>query len=161
MNGDYTKVELDDQPGSPEGSREVAPEPSPAESTPGQENRDPEGMNQHLKVDFEQVIGEPSSAHSFDRVWAWSNVSFEVCKLWGYRIVSLLCAVPSSIGAGCLFALVTCLHIWCLVPGVRMCLLSRPTWQSCCRSLTDAIVAPICTSLGRCFRRVHLQLARP
>ncbi|XP_062891172.1 caveolin-2-like isoform X1 [Mobula hypostoma] len=160
MNGDYTKIELDDQPRGPGGSGEGTPQPAPADSSPGQENRDPEGINQHLKVDFEQLIGEPESAHSFDKVWAWSNISFEVCKLWGYRVISLLCAIPASIAAGCLFAFASCLHIWCLVPCARMCLLCRPTWQSFCLIVTDAVVAPFCTSVSHCCRRVHLRLAR-
>ncbi|XP_067881890.1 caveolin-2-like [Heterodontus francisci] len=159
-NEDYTMVDLEGRTDDPETSRESTPEPTQPTGTSGQENRDPRGLNQHLKVDFPEVIAEPSSIHSFDKVWAWSNVSFEVCKLWSYRILSLLCAIPVSILTGCLFSLVTCLHIWCLTPCVRMCLLSRPTCQSVCHSLTDVIVTPLCSSMGRCFRSVHLHVAR-
>ncbi|XP_072345143.1 caveolin-2-like [Scyliorhinus torazame] len=156
-NGDYTMVDLEGQAPDPEASRELGPE---ATVTPEQEDRDPRRMNQHLKVDFPEVIAEPSTTHSFDKVWAWSNVSFEVCKLWSYRILSLLCAIPASIFTGVLFSFLTCLHIWCLVPCLRMCLLCRPPCQRVCHSLTDIIVSPLCSSMGRCFRRIHLNVAR-
>ncbi|XP_048382024.1 caveolin-2 isoform X1 [Stegostoma tigrinum] len=157
---DYTTVNLEGQTPEPEGRRELRPEcPTPTGSS-DKEDRDPTGMNQHLKVDFLEVIAEPSTTHSFDRVWAWSHVAFEVCKLWSYRIISLLCAIPASILTGCLFSFVTCLHIWCLLPCVRVCLLCRPTCQEVCHSLMDIIVSPFCTSVGRCFRRVHLTVAR-
>uniref|UniRef100_UPI00398E3E7A caveolin-2 n=1 Tax=Pristiophorus japonicus TaxID=55135 RepID=UPI00398E3E7A len=155
MDEDYTKVDLDER----EAGAERAPEPPPpGPGTP--DDRDPRGINQHLKVVFEELLAEPSSTHSFDKVWAGSHVSFEVCRLWGYRILSVLCAVPASILTGFLFALITCLHIWCLVPCVRICLLGRPHCQSICHSLTDIIVTPLCTSMGRCFRRVHLRVAK-
>ncbi|XP_078286352.1 caveolin-2-like [Rhinoraja longicauda] len=160
MEEGYTQVELDDGVPGIEWGREGGREPSPPHGTPDPENRDPQGMNQHLTVDFGQMVAEPFSTHSFDRVWAWSHVSFEVCKLWGYRAVSLIFAVPASIAAGCLFACAACLHIWCLVPCARICLLSRPTWQTFCLSLTDTIVAPLCSSMAHCLRGADLTLAR-
>ncbi|XP_069779103.1 caveolin-2 [Narcine bancroftii] len=160
MNGDYTNVELDDQVLSTQRGREVTPEPSMPTGALEKETRDPDSINRHLKVDFEEVIAEPAGSHSFDRVWAWSGISFEVCKLWGYRIISLLCALPASISAGCLLAFVTCLHIWCLVPCGRICLLCQPTWRGFCQSLTDIVVAPLCSTASRCLRRVRVQLAR-
>ncbi|XP_078392278.1 caveolin-2-like [Cetorhinus maximus] len=159
-NEDYTMVDLEEHTPDREASRELTPEPTQHSGSPEQENRDPKGMNQYLKVDFPEVIAEPATAHSFDKVWASSNVSFEVCKLWTYRIISLLCAIPASILTGCLFSLVTCLHIWCLIPCVRICLLCRPTCQKACHSLTDIIVSPLCSSMGRCFQRAHLHVAR-
>ncbi|XP_078064115.1 caveolin-2-like [Mustelus asterias] len=159
-NEDYTMVDLEGRITEPEPSRELTPEPLQPSDTPPQENRDPQEMNKHLKVDFPEVLAEPAGIHSFDKVWAGSHVSFEVCKLWSYRIISLLCAIPASVLTGCLFSLVTCLHIWCLIPCVRMCLLCRPTCQKVCYSLTDIIISPLCSSVGLCFRRVHLNVAK-
>ncbi|KAF5902752.1 caveolin-2-like, partial [Clarias magur] len=73
--------------------------------------RDPRQLNECLKVSFEDVIAEPLSVRSGDRVWFWSNALFEVSRVWIYRIVTAVLAVPFSIIAGCLFALLTCLHI--------------------------------------------------
>lgn len=65
-----------------------------------------------FKVTFEDVIAEPPSVRSFDKVWVWSHALFEVSRLWCYRLISLLLAVPVSLAAGLLFAVLSCLHIW-------------------------------------------------
>ncbi|KAF7661943.1 hypothetical protein LDENG_00250280 [Lucifuga dentata] len=75
-------------------------------------DRDPKGVNKCLKVTFEDVIAEPSSVRSFDKVWLWSHALFEVTRLWCYCVISLLLAVPVSLVAGLLFAVLSCLHIW-------------------------------------------------
>lgn len=64
------------------------------------------------QVTFEDVIAEPASVSSFDKVWLWSHALFEVSRLWFYRIISLLLAVPVALVAGVLFAVLSCLHIW-------------------------------------------------
>ena len=64
------------------------------------------------EVAFEDVIAEPASVRSFDRVWVWSHALFEVSRVWCYRLISLLLAVPVSLVAGLLMGLLSCLHIW-------------------------------------------------
>uniref|UniRef100_A0A672Q6D3 Caveolin n=1 Tax=Sinocyclocheilus grahami TaxID=75366 RepID=A0A672Q6D3_SINGR len=59
---------------------------------------------------FEDVTARPASVRSFDKVF----------RLWFYRIVSLLLAVPVALVAGLLFAVLSCLHIWLLVPSVQI-----------------------------------------
>lgn len=64
------------------------------------------------QVDFSDVLAEPVSTHTYDRVWVYSSIGFESARIWGYRCLTALCAVPVSLLSGCLFALVACLHIW-------------------------------------------------
>lgn len=64
------------------------------------------------QVTFEDVIAEPVSVRSGDRVWIWSNALFEVSRVWIYRIVTTLLAIPLSIISGLLFAILSCIHIW-------------------------------------------------
>lgn len=63
-------------------------------------------------MSFEDVIAEPASVRSGDRVWIWSNALFEVTRVWIYRIVTVLLAVPVSIITGLIFAILSFLHIW-------------------------------------------------
>lgn len=65
-----------------------------------------------LEVSFEDVIAEPPSVRSFDKVWLWSHALFEVTRLWCYCAFTLLLAVPVSLASGLLFAVLSCLHIW-------------------------------------------------
>ncbi|PWA30385.1 hypothetical protein CCH79_00017671, partial [Gambusia affinis] len=62
-------------------------------------------------VGFEDVIGEPSSTHSFDRVWIGSHATFELVKFFFYRLLTTLLAVPMAFTLGLLFGLLSCVHV--------------------------------------------------
>lgn len=70
---------------------------------------------------FEDVIAEPVSVRSGDRVWIWSHALFEVCRIWIYRIVSVLLAIPMSVLSGLLFAILNCFHIWWVQLSLQQC----------------------------------------
>ncbi|XP_054582090.1 caveolin-2 isoform X2 [Eptesicus fuscus] len=75
-------------------------------------DRDPNQLNSHLKVDFQDVIAEPESTHSFDKVWICSHALFEVSKYVIYKFLTVFLAIPLAFAAGILFATLSCLHIW-------------------------------------------------
>ncbi|KAM7121382.1 caveolin-2 [Molossus nigricans] len=127
-----------------------------ADSSP---DRDPNRLNSHLKVDFEDVIAEPVSAHSFDKVWICSHALFEVSKYVIYKFLTVFLAIPLAFAAGILFATLGCLHIWIIMPFVKTCLLVQPSVQTIWKSVTDVVIAPLCTSIGRVFSSVSLQLS--
>lgn len=64
------------------------------------------------QVSFEDVIAEPVSVRSGDRIWIWSHALFEVSRVWFYRIITAVLAVPVSLLAGILFAILSFAHIW-------------------------------------------------
>ncbi|KAM9522533.1 caveolin-2-like isoform 2-T3 [Salvelinus alpinus] len=89
----------------------VSPLVDLSDTKPLLNERDPRGVNECLKVSFEDVIAEPASVRSGDKVWIWSNALFEVTRVWIYRIVTVLLAVPVSIITGLIFAILSFLHI--------------------------------------------------
>lgn len=64
------------------------------------------------QVGFEDVIAEPASAHSFDRVWIGSHAVFELVKFIFYRLLTTLLAVPVAFLLGVAFGALSCIHIW-------------------------------------------------
>ncbi|XP_039192948.1 caveolin-2 [Crotalus tigris] len=120
--------------------------------------RDPHGLNSHLKLGFEDVIAEPTSTHSFDKVWVCSHAVFEFSKYLIYKLLTLFLAIPLALVAGILFAVLSCLHIWVVVPFIRSCLLILPSVQAVWKSLTDVFIAPVCHSMGRCFSGINIHL---
>ncbi|XP_049445432.1 caveolin-2 [Epinephelus fuscoguttatus] len=122
--------------------------------------RDPRGINDCLKVSFEDVIAEPVSVRSGDRVWIWSNALFEVSRVWVYRIFTVLLAIPVSIIAGLLFAILSCLHIWMVGP-CSQCIQIGIRWlQRMWNIVLDIIVQPTLTSAGRCCGGFSIHLAK-
>ncbi|MEE6505824.1 hypothetical protein FKM82_005667 [Ascaphus truei] len=130
------------------------------ETPPRLDTRDPRGINKHLKVDFSDVLAEPASFHSFDKVWTWSDILFESSKLWCYRVISLLCAVPVSLLSGILFALLGCLHIWCARPCIQLCDICLAPIRTVWASVLDVFLAPLCASLGRCCGAIYLNVTK-
>ncbi|XP_078399054.1 caveolin-2-like [Cetorhinus maximus] len=150
-----TKIDLGE--GQEETDQNVPVPKGPSSSL---EDRDPKGINAHLKVNFEDVIAEPDSVHSFDKIWIWSDALFEVSKLWCYRIISVIFAVPVSLISGVLFAFLSCLHIWCVMPCIKNFLMNMPSIQIIWGSIVDLIISPCCESMGRCFSGINLHIAR-
>ncbi|AWP02691.1 putative caveolin-2-like [Scophthalmus maximus] len=122
--------------------------------------RDPRGINDCLKVTFEDVIAEPVSVRSGDRVWIWSNALFEVSRVWIYRIVTVLLAIPISVISGLLFAILSCLHIWIVGPCLQCTLMGTRWLQSLWSIVLGIIVRPLLTSAGRCCGGFSIHLAK-
>nr|XP_046241222.1 caveolin-2-like [Scatophagus argus] len=132
-------------------------------STPGDtksliHGRDPKNVNKCLKVTFEDVIAEPSSVRSFDKVWLWSHALFEVSRLWCYRFISLLLAVPVSLAAGLLFAVLSCLHIWLIMPCVQLLLINMHWVQTAWGNILNIVISPLFTSTGKCCGQIIIHL---
>uniref|UniRef100_A0AC11AQ43 Caveolin 2 n=1 Tax=Ovis aries TaxID=9940 RepID=A0AC11AQ43_SHEEP len=111
------------------------------------------------QVGFEDVIAEPVSTHSFDKVWICSHALFEMSKYVIYKFLTVFLAIPLAFAAGILFATLSCLHIWIIMPFVKTCLMVLPSVQTIWKSVTDVVIAPLCTSVGRSFSSVSLQLS--
>ncbi|NWH63947.1 CAV2 protein, partial [Geococcyx californianus] len=132
--------------------------PGPEKGAGEQLDRDPCGMNAHLQLGFEDVIAEPELTHSFDKVWVCSHAFFELSKYLIYKLLTLVLAVPLALVVGVLFAVLSCLHIWIVVPFVKTCLMVLPSVHTIWKSMTDVFVVPFFQSLGRCFAMVNIRL---
>ncbi|XP_061922493.1 caveolin-2 [Entelurus aequoreus] len=121
--------------------------------------RDPRGINDCLKVTFEDVIAEPLSVRSGDRVWIWSHALFEVSRVWMYRVFTVLLALPMSLLSGLLFAVLSCLHIWMIRPCMQAILIGTRWLQSLWKATLDVLVRPLLTSAGRCCGGFSVHLA--
>ncbi|XP_026162120.1 caveolin-2-like [Mastacembelus armatus] len=136
------------------------PDSTHGDTRPRSHDRDPRRINKSLKVMFEDVIAEPSSVRSFDKVWLWSHALFEVSRLWCYRVVSLLLAVPASLAAGVLFAVLSCIHIWIIMPCVQLLLIKMRWVQTVWGSILNILISPFFASTGKCCGRINIHLAK-
>ncbi|XP_029379102.1 caveolin-2 [Echeneis naucrates] len=122
-------------------------------------DRDPNDINAHLKVGFEDVIAEPISSHSFDRVWIGSHAAFELVKFIFYRLLSTLLAVPMAFLLGLIFGVLSCIHIWLVMPTIHGCMMLLPSVQVVWRSLTDMFVRPLFLSMGKILSSIQVRTA--
>nr|XP_046251086.1 caveolin-2 [Scatophagus argus] len=120
-------------------------------------DRDPNDISAHLKVGFEDVIAEPISTHSFDTVWIGSHAAFELLKFILYRLLTTLLAVPVAFILGLVFGLLSCIHIWLVMPAIQSFLMLLPSAQVVWRSLMDGFVAPLSYSMAKALSSVHVK----
>ncbi|KAL4226703.1 Caveolin-1 [Mactra antiquata] len=114
-------------------------------------NRDPNNINDHLKVSFEDVLGEPDSIHSIDCVW---KVSFTCFNCWlniCYKINTLCYGICIAAEWGCEFATVAFYHIWFITPSLRMFEINCAVFKKLYATICGCCVEPCCEACGRVF----------
>merc|ERR1712110_824256 len=79
-------------------------------------NRDPNNINPHLKVGFEDIFGEPEDIRSMECVWKNSYKCFECWKQLCYTIMTFCCGICIAMEWGCEFAYIAFTHIWFVSP---------------------------------------------
>ncbi|CAJ1055407.1 caveolin-2-like [Xyrichtys novacula] len=136
------------------------PSPTPIPTPPQPVNRDPYGINQHLKVDVNKVLVEPTSPHGQDKVWVYSTAGFEKTRICTYRCLTLLLAVPFALLCGVVLAVLACLHVWVLVPCIQLSQTFLPCLRSLCFCAVDVILSPFCTSLALCCSQINILLSK-
>ena len=73
-----------------------------------------------FQLDFDDVLAEPSAAHGFDPIWRLSFVLFSQTKLWIYRIISAIVAVPLTIIWDIIFSILSVIYVWVVRPIIRI-----------------------------------------
>lgn len=83
-------------------------------------NRDPNHLNNHIQVNFDDVFAEPEGAHSMDCVWTNSFKCFNCWLGCCYKLITFFTGIFIAMGWGCLFALVAFTEVWFLTPYIRL-----------------------------------------
>lgn len=120
-------------------------------------DRDDKRNNDHVNIQFEDVICEPDSNHSFDAVWRLTFIVFTSTKFWCYRLMAALVALPCAIFCGFNFALLTCFNVWAITPAMRILQIKfhflKRIWSMVFRTIFD----PIFQSIGMLFSNISIQ----
>jgi hypothetical protein len=82
--------------------------------------RDPNNLNNHIQVMFDDVLAEPEGAHSMDCVWTNSAKCFNCGLNCCYKFATLFCGIFIALGWGCTFAFVSFTQIWFCTPFIRL-----------------------------------------
>lgn len=123
-------------------------------------DRDEKRVNDHVNLQFEDVLAEPDGVHSFDGVWRTSYATFVGARVWLYRLLAAVIALPCAILWGATFALLSLAHVWAITPLLRVLDLFfffvKRVWSSIVHTLCD----PIFESCGMLFTNIRLHQRR-
>uniref|UniRef100_A0A3Q0RAC3 Caveolin n=1 Tax=Amphilophus citrinellus TaxID=61819 RepID=A0A3Q0RAC3_AMPCI len=146
------ECKIDDSDEDESGEEQINTPPPPPD-------RDPHGINEHLKVEVSDVLAEPSTHQSIKQVWVYSVVGFEKARFWTYQCLSLLFAVPFALLCGIFLAVLACLHVWFLVPCLQLSTTFLPCLRSLCLCAIDVVITPFCASVALCCSRIAVSLS--
>jgi caveolin 3 len=124
------------------------------EDGPDMENRDPNDLNSHVKVKFEDVLGEPEATRSIDCVWSCSYCCFNGTLSCCYKVLTVLCGVPLAFCWGCEFACLACYHVWYYTPFIRCLTIHFTLYRRYLRLCLDTCMGPFCETCGLCFSKI-------
>ncbi|WAR14803.1 CAV1-like protein [Mya arenaria] len=114
-------------------------------------NRDPNNLNDHIKVTFEDVLGEPEGAHSIDCVWKLAYTCFNCWLGLCYKIATILCGICVAAEWGCAFAEIAFYHVWFITPALKYCELNCAVCTKVIRVCVSCCCEPCCEALGGIF----------
>ncbi|XP_046358095.1 caveolin-1-like isoform X2 [Haliotis rufescens] len=121
------------------------------------DNRDPNNLNDHVKVCFEDVLAEPEGAHSINCVWSLSYSCFTGWRNCCYAMYSVLYGCPLAMCWGCEFAEITFQHVWQITPCLRIWMINLGCAQKFFGTCVNCCLAPICEAGGMFFNNVRVK----
>lgn len=125
-----------------------------ADDGPDMENRDPNELNTHVKVVFDEVLGEPEGVRSIDCVWRLSYKCFNATLNCCYKCLTCVFSIPLAFCWGISFACLAFEHIWYYTPCIKMCVINLMCVRKIAVACLDAFVGPICETCGLFFSRI-------
>ncbi|XP_039262995.2 caveolin-1-like [Styela clava] len=122
------------------------------------DNRDPNNIHEDVKVNFADIIAEPSGAHSFETVWGTSYKVYSLTKYWIYQVMSLIFGIPISLFWGIYFSCLAFCSVWCITPCIRSFIIKigfvGKLWGACVGTVLD----PCFESIGLVLSRVRVAM---
>jgi len=115
------------------------------------ENRDPNNLNDHLGVSYEEVIGEPDAIHSLDCVWKLSYKCFNLWLKLCYVIVTTLYGIWIACYWGCYFSILAFYHIWIITPCIKAYEINVKCVGKVYSVVIHSCCDPCCEACGKIF----------
>ncbi|XP_060595579.1 caveolin-1-like [Ruditapes philippinarum] len=117
-------------------------------------NRDPNNINDHLKVAFEDVLAEPDGVHSLDCVWKLSYTCFTCWLGLTYKISTLCFGICIAAEWACEFAETAFYHIWFITPFLRMLEINCSVLKKIHETICGCCLEPCCEAFGTVFKHL-------
>jgi len=118
--------------------------------------RDSKAINTCIDVDFDDVLAEPLSAQGFEPIWRLTFVLFTQVKLWLYRILSALLAVPAALVWAMVFALVSVVHVWIIAPALKLFDFKVAVVRRVLVGVLTCTVEPVCAAFGALLSKISV-----
>jgi len=111
-------------------------------------NRDEKEINGSVNLQFEDIIAETDVAQGFEFIWRLSFLFFNAVRVWSYRLVATILAIPLALIWGVVFAVLNVLTVWGFTPLLRVFDILLHHVHRVWSGLARAALDPLFTSAG-------------
>ncbi|XP_039263694.1 caveolin-3-like [Styela clava] len=129
----------------------------PVRAFKSREDRDPERVNEELKVGFENIINEPEGFYTPKVSWHLSHEVFGFGRACCYSITTFFCGIPFAFIWGIIFAFLAAVNVWIFAPCRRGHLINMSClsgfWSVCISTIFD----PFYKSFGLIFSNLRVR----
>ncbi|XP_033219657.1 caveolin-3-like isoform X2 [Belonocnema kinseyi] len=120
------------------------------------EDRDPNNLNQHIQVTWEDVIGEPDGIRSPECAWRLSGQCFRLSRGCCYIFLSVLVAPLVALFMGLTFACLAFGQVWCCAPCIRIFKIIFMPIRVCNTIIIQASMRPCMESIGYLCHNIRI-----
>ncbi|KAA0198419.1 hypothetical protein HAZT_HAZT010070 [Hyalella azteca] len=120
-------------------------------------DRDPNNLNHHLQVMWDDVVGEPEGLHSMDSCWNCSRKTYDVSRTCCYGLLVILFGPLIALINGCNFACLSFGQIWCAGPCLRCCKINCGTFRKFTETCLLAVCAPYVEVCALIFSKIKVR----
>ncbi|XP_037866808.1 caveolin-3 [Bombyx mori] len=124
------------------------------------EDRDPNNLNQHLQIVWDDIIGEPEGVRSPECAWQLSHVCFRQARNCCYTLLAVLIAPPCALLLGCGCACLAFEQIWCTAPCLRSLKIYCASLRTMVQACMAATVQPAAEAVGHVCGHVRVNFRR-
>ncbi|KAJ8735201.1 hypothetical protein PYW07_006821 [Mythimna separata] len=124
------------------------------------EDRDPNSLNQHVQIVWDDIIGEPEGARSPECAWRLSHACFRLARNWCYTALAVLLAPPCALLLGCGFACLAFEQIWCTAPCLRCVKIYFASLRTMVMACMAAVVEPAASAVGHVCRHIRVNFRK-
>ncbi|KAJ0182827.1 hypothetical protein K1T71_002196 [Dendrolimus kikuchii] len=122
------------------------------------EDRDPNNLNQHVQIIWDDVIGEPEGVRSPECAWRLSHICFRHARNWCYTLLAVIIAPPCALCLGCGFACLAFEQIWCTAPCLRCVKIYYASLRVFVQACMAATVVPVAEAVGHICRHIRINM---
>ncbi|XP_059167735.1 caveolin-1-like [Physella acuta] len=119
-------------------------------------NRDPNSINDHVKVAFEDVLAEPDGGHSFSCVWKGAYCCFCTCKRFYYNLFAIIGGLPMAMVWGIIYAFVNFYQVWLITPCMRIYIINCGCCQKFYSACIQCYMQPVYEAMSYCFSNIRV-----
>ena len=82
--------------------------------------RDDKKINGHVNLNFEDILAETDASQGFEFIWRLTFLIFTTVRLWFYRIIAGVIALPLAFIWAIIFSFINVFVVWIFTPSLKI-----------------------------------------